>query len=84
MCEFFTQFFTFEAMVSPDVVCFVAGAEWWMSSLKTGSRSFRLIAIRKLQFGSRCFEFVRDIAMIGCDVWGESMLGSSGRCSLAV
>ena len=54
------------------------------SSLKMGSRSFRLIAIRKLQFGNRCFGLVRDIAMIGCDVWGESMLGSSGRCSLAV
>jgi hypothetical protein len=49
-----------------------------------GSRSFRLIAIRKLQFGNRCFGLVRDIAMTGCDVWGESMLGSSGRCSLAV
>ena len=51
-------------------------------SSKSGRRSFRFIAIRKLQLGNRFRSMLRHMETSGYDVCGTSMLGRSLRWSL--
>ena len=85
LCASFLLNFLHLKQWSPQTSCVLLQMQVGVSgSVNNGSRNFRLVAMRKLQFGSLLFLLLRDILMIGWDVWGDRMLGNRGRCSLAV
>jgi hypothetical protein len=68
---------------SPHLSCsFPHGQVGMFALLNIGSRSLRLIAMRKLQFGRRWAGLLRHIEISGYDVCGTRRLGRMCRWSL--